>query len=125
MVMKLNVYGIEALTKFLDAMTTQQADQFIVVRTDSYQAYQPSDKRGFIVELYDNENHYIEAWDLTDKTYTLEEAKEILQLNDKSNVPHLGTEEKHIQNFFKLNEEVQEEYDEAYKELEKTNKKKK
>lgn len=80
--MKLNIYGIEALIKFIDAMTTQQSDQFIVVRTDSHQAYLPSNERGFIVELYDSENHYIEVWDLNDRTYTLEEAKEYLEIKD-------------------------------------------
>lgn len=80
--MRLNIYGIEALTKFIDAMTTQQSHQFIVVRTDSYQAYLPSNKRGFIIELYDDESHYIEAWDLNDKTYTLEEAKKYLGIKD-------------------------------------------
>jgi hypothetical protein len=87
--MRLNVYGIEALTKFLDAMTTQQAHQFIVVRTDSHQAYLPSNERGFIIEVYDSENHYIETWHLNDKLFTLQEAKE-----------HLGTEETHVKNFF-------------------------
>lgn len=119
MVMKLNVYGIEALTKFIDAMTTQQADQFIVVRTDSYQAHQPSNKRGFIVELYDDENHYIEAWDLNDKTYTLDEAREILKINNDSNKNEdLGTEQKHLDNFFDLNNNsILDEYRTAYDKL--------
>lgn len=82
--MRLNIYGIEALTKFIDAMTTQQSHQFIVVRTDSHQAYLPSNERGFIIEIYDSESHYIEAWDLNNKTYTLDEAKEILELNNDS-----------------------------------------
>lgn len=82
--MRLNIYGVEALTKFLDALTTQQSRQFIVVRTDSHQAYLKSNERGFIVELYDNEDYYIEAWDLNQKTYTLDEAKKLLELDDET-----------------------------------------
>lgn len=78
--MSLNIYGIDALTKFIDALTTQQSHQFIVVRTDSHQAYLPSNERGFIVELYDDESHYIETWDLNNKTYTLDEAQKVLGL---------------------------------------------
>ena len=81
--MKLHISGIDALRKFIDALTTKQAHQFIVVRTDDRQSYQPSGKRGFIVELYDSEDYYIEAWDLNDKTYTLDEAKKVLGLDDE------------------------------------------
>jgi hypothetical protein len=82
--MKLYITGIDAVSKFIDALTTKQADQFIVVRTDEYQSHLSSDKRGFIVEIYDNESHYIEAWDLNDKTYTLDEAKKLLGVLDET-----------------------------------------
>ena len=81
--MKAYITGIEALAKFIDALTTQQSHQFIVVRTDEYQSQQESNERGFIVELYDSESHYIEAWDLNDKTYTLDEAKKLLEIDDE------------------------------------------
>jgi hypothetical protein len=78
--MTLHIVGIEALTKLLDALTTKQSHSFITVQTDDLQSHLPSDKRGFIVDIYDREDYYIEAWDLNkERTYTLDEVKEMLE----------------------------------------------
>jgi pyruvate-formate lyase-activating enzyme len=99
--MTLNIIGIEALAKFIDAMTNKQDYNFYVIHTDGHQSYQPSDKRSFIVEIYDKEEHYVESWDLNQKTYTLEEAKRILEENFASSV----------------SDDFVEEFDEAFYEL--------
>lgn len=99
--MTLNIIGIEALAKFIDAMTNKQDYNFYVIQTDDYQSYQPSDKRSFIVNIYDKEEHYVESWDLNQRTYTLEEAKRILDSNFASSVA----------------DDLVEEFDEAFYEL--------
>jgi hypothetical protein len=80
--MTLHVVSIDALAYLIDALTTKQEGYMIVIKTDDYQSQLKADDRSFIVEVLDAENHYIEQWDLNQRTYTLEEAKSILNLSD-------------------------------------------
>jgi hypothetical protein len=62
-------------------------------------------------ELVDLVSVMDELEDGTLKTYTLEEAMEQIELGA------LGTEGRHLKNFFDKSEELLKEYDEAYREL--------
>ena len=49
--MKLEVIGIEALSKLIDALTTQQTHYKLTVSTDIEQSFKDSDNRVYMVEI--------------------------------------------------------------------------
>lgn len=53
--MRVELVGIDAVAKVVDAVTSKTADYVIVIRTDDYQSRTNGDKRGFMVDVYYHE----------------------------------------------------------------------